>query len=124
MTFILPLARLGAAALTRGWCYQPKLHRQLLLRRSSRCQLGETPEVLSNRRESGLILGAAWPTQTQSRETQDAFQMRKQHLDTFAIAPGLLEGLGLGQGTSNVATGICGAIFFSLTIQLRVSAEP
>jgi hypothetical protein len=69
----------------------------------SRYQLGETPQVLSNRRKSKLILGAARPTQTQSRETQDAFQVRKQHLDTFAIALGLLESLGLGQGTSNVA---------------------
>jgi hypothetical protein len=30
--------------------------------------------------------------------------VRKQHLDTFAIAPGLLESLGLGEGASNVAS--------------------
>jgi hypothetical protein len=29
--------------------------------------------------------------------------VRKQHLGTFAIAPRLLESLGLGEGASNVA---------------------
>src|SRR5271168_836017 len=49
-------------------------------------QLGKPAEVLRNRGQRELELGAAWPAQSQPAEPQDTLQMRKQHLDTFPVA--------------------------------------
>src|SRR5262249_26265299 len=68
-----------------------------------RYQLGETAQVLCNGREGELILGTAWAAQPKPTKSQDAFEVGEQHLDPFAIAARLLEGLGFAEGTSNVA---------------------
>src|SRR5512133_2394841 len=44
------------------------------------------------------------PAQPKPPQPQDAFEMSKQHLDGFAMAARSFESLGLGQGTSNVAS--------------------
>jgi hypothetical protein len=49
-------------------------------------------------------LRTAWAAQPKSPKPQDAFEMSKQHLDGLAMAARSLESLGLGQGTSNVAS--------------------
>jgi hypothetical protein len=49
-------------------------------------------------------LRTAWPAQPKPPKPQDAFEMSKQHLDRLAMTARSLESLGLGQGTSNVAS--------------------
>jgi hypothetical protein len=49
-------------------------------------QLGKPAEVLRNRCQRELELGAAWPAQSQPAEPQDTLQVRKQHFDTFPVA--------------------------------------
>jgi hypothetical protein len=47
----------------------------------------------------------AWAAQSKSTESRDALQVCEPHLDLLALALRLLEGLGPGQGTGNVASG-------------------
>jgi hypothetical protein len=49
-------------------------------------------------------LRTAWAAQAKPPKPQDALEMSKQHLDGLAMAARSLESLGLGQGTSNVAS--------------------
>jgi hypothetical protein len=65
---------------------------------------------LGDGRKRELILCAAWPTQSQPAKSKNALQVREQHLDTLAIAPGLLEGIGPGKCASDVAS-----IFIDIT---------
>ena len=68
----------------------------------SRNQRGEPSQVLSNGGQNKLILGGSWTTQSKSAELQDAFQVRKPHLDLLALAPRLLEALGASERPGNV----------------------
>ena len=52
---------------------------------------GKLPQVLCCGGEQELIVCPTWSTQPQPAELEDAFKMRKQHLDPFAISAGLLE---------------------------------
>jgi len=49
-------------------------------------------------------LRTAGAPQAEPTKPQDAFEMSKQHLNRLAMAARSLESLGLGQGTSNVAS--------------------
>ena len=51
----------------------------------SRNQRCEPAQVLSDGGQNKLILGASWTTQSKSAELQDAFQVRKPHLDLLAL---------------------------------------
>src|SRR5262249_56559601 len=64
------------------------------LRRRSRDQLGEPPQVLCDGRKCELELGTHWAAQTQSAEPEDAFEMGKQHLDAPSVTAGVLECFG------------------------------
>ena len=66
-------------------------------------QFGEFPEVLGGGGEVELVAGAARTTQSQPVELQDAFEVREQHLDLFALAARGLVSLGLGDVASHVA---------------------
>jgi Helix-turn-helix domain len=59
---------------------------------------------LGDRRKREFILCAAGATQSQPAESENAFQVREQHLDTLAVAPGLLERLGTGECASDIAS--------------------
>jgi hypothetical protein len=52
-----------------------------------------------------VLVGAAWSSQAQAIEFEDALQVRKQHLDLLAITPGLLVGGCLGDRTGDIASG-------------------
>jgi hypothetical protein len=43
-------------------------------------------EVLGGGGEEELVAGAAWSSQPQAIELQDAFQVREQHLDLLSLA--------------------------------------
>src|SRR4051812_6692115 len=45
------------------------------------------PEVLGGGGEEELVVGAAWSSQPEAVEAQDAVQMSKQHLDLFPLPP-------------------------------------
>src|ERR1700726_4526297 len=75
-------------------------------RRRRRDQHGELAEVLGGCGEMELVAGAVWSAQSQPIELQDAFQMRKQHLDLFALTARGPVHLGLG----DVARHIAGAL--------------
>jgi len=60
-------------------------------------KLGEPPEALCDGRKCELRLGTSRPTQAQSAEPEDAFEMGGQHLDVLAIAAQSFEGFRLGQ---------------------------
>ena len=51
----------------------------------------EPAQVLSDGGQNKLILGGSWTTQTKSAELQDAFQVRKPHLDLLALTSRCLE---------------------------------
>ncbi len=67
------------------------------------CQLGEAAQVLSDRRERELELGACRPPQSQSAHPKDPLQMGKEHLHFLSVAARLLIGGGPGNGTGDVA---------------------
>jgi hypothetical protein len=48
-------------------------------------------------------LRTAWASQPKSAESQNALEMGEQHLDALAITAGLLERLGFGQCTGDIA---------------------
>src|SRR5688572_33144878 len=81
--------------------------RRLRHARGSRWRLGnelcEPAEVLGDRRERELILGALRAAQSKASHLEDAFQVGEQHLDTLALAARLFEGGGAGEGTGKVA---------------------
>ena len=58
-------------------------------------KLGKPAEILRDRRQRELELSASRPTQSQTTEPQDAFEMREQHLNAFAIATRALKCVGL-----------------------------
>jgi hypothetical protein len=64
--------RLGEARLYGWWWSDEKF--------------GEPAEVLCDRCQRELELGAAWPAQSETAQPQDTFEMGKQHLDAFALA--------------------------------------
>src|SRR6185312_8659159 len=66
-------------------------------------QLRHPSEVLSDRRKRKLVLCAARTSKPKPTEPQDTFQMREPHLDAFAFAARLLEGLSAGERPSDVA---------------------
>ena len=61
------------------------LYRWYWLRR--RDQLCELPEVLGGGGEEELVASAAWSSQSEPVEPQDALEMGEQHLDLLAQAP-------------------------------------
>ena len=67
------------------------------------CRYAPT-EVLGDGRKGELVLCTAWPAQSQPIESENSLQVRKQHLNTLAIAPGLLEGFGPGECPSGVTS--------------------
>ena len=69
----------------------------------SRNQRCEPPQVLGDGRQNKLILRAAWATQSQPTEPQDALQVCEPHLDLLALAPRLFEALGANERPGNVA---------------------
>jgi hypothetical protein len=48
-------------------------------------------------------LSTAWAAQPKPTKPQNTFEMGKQHLNALAAATRLLEGLGIGQCSSDVA---------------------
>ena len=52
---------------------------------------------------SELELGSTRSSQSKTAKSQDALQVSKQHLDTFALTARLLERLGLGQRSRHIA---------------------
>jgi hypothetical protein len=54
----------------------------------------EPPQVLSDRGQNKLILGASLATQSQSTELQDALQVREPHIDLLALPSRLLKAFG------------------------------
>jgi hypothetical protein len=59
---------------------------------------------LSDGGQNKLVLGASWATKSKPAELQDALQVRKSHLDLFALAPRLLEALSANEGSGDVAS--------------------
>ena len=104
---VLPLAPLGAAALmlteTR-YCTE-HLHRtrSRYRWRWATNQFAEAAQVLGDGGERELELGAAWTSQSESAESQNALQVCEQHFDLLAITTGLGKRLGPGEGTRNIA---------------------
>jgi hypothetical protein len=72
-------------------------------RRRGRHQLGQTSQVLGDRRQHELVLRASGATQTKPAKSQNALQMGEPHLDAFALVPRLLEGFGPGKGSGDIA---------------------
>ena len=55
--------------------------------RRRRNELRQFPEVLGGGGEEELVVGAAWSSQPEAVEAQDALQMGKQHLDLLPLPP-------------------------------------
>src|SRR5262249_40225127 len=58
-------------------------------------QLGQTPQILNNRRQRELVAGTAEPAQPQAVKLEDSLEVREQYLDLLALtarAPILLSG--------------------------------
>ena len=72
---------------------------------SVRCDLRQLPEVLGCGDEEELIPGAAWASEAQSSETEDAFEMGEQHLYLLSE----LGGDGVFLGRCDVARHLAGA---------------
>jgi hypothetical protein len=87
---------------------QPLCKARFCDRRWSDDKLCEPSEVLRDCRQCELELGAAWPTQAQTTEPEDALEMGKQHLNSFAIAARAIECFGLIQRPGYV-TGLLAA---------------
>ncbi len=68
-------------------------------------QPGEAPQILGGRREQELVLRAAWTTQPQPPELQDALEMGEQHFDLFPTAAGDLKSRRGGKGPRDI-TGV------------------
>jgi hypothetical protein len=66
-------------------------------------ELDEPAQVLRGCGEQNLVPRAAQASQAKPVEPEDALHMRKSHLDLFALAARLLEGLGVGQRPDAVA---------------------
>jgi hypothetical protein len=66
-------------------------------------QLGQPAQILGDRGAGKFELGAPWAAEPQPAATQDAFEMREQHLHFFAIAPSLRIGFSFGQRTGDIA---------------------
>lgn len=65
------------------------------------------PEV-TGRRQSSLVVFATecrtvWPAQSQTRQSQDVFEVSKQHLDLLAMVTGALEGRRASQSSGYIA---------------------
>src|SRR6476620_1028624 len=95
-------ADLGSADAPHRWFYLGRRRLRSELRRA-RHQLGQTSQVLGDRRQHELVLRAPGATQTKPAEPQDALQVREPHLYAFALAPRLLEGFGPGKGSGDIA---------------------
>jgi hypothetical protein len=48
-------------------------------------KLGKPAEILCDRRQRELELSASRPTQSQTTEPQDAFEMREQHFNALSV---------------------------------------
>jgi hypothetical protein len=66
-------------------------------------EFGEPTQVLGYGGKRELLLSATRATQPKSTEPQDALQVGETHLDALAVVPGLLEGVGAGKRSSNIA---------------------
>ena len=66
-------------------------------------QLGETAQVLGDGGKCELELRAGRSAKPQPSHPKYPLQVRKQHLDLLAIAPRLLIGGGLSDGTGDIA---------------------
>ena len=58
---------------------------------------------MRGRCEQELVLGAAWPTQPQSPQPQDALEMCEQHLDLFPTAASELKFRRVGEGPRDIS---------------------
>jgi hypothetical protein len=67
--------------------------------RRGRHELGQTSQVLGDRRQHELILRASGSTQTKPAEPQDALEVSEPHLYAFTLVPRPLEGFGPAKGT-------------------------
>jgi hypothetical protein len=70
--------------------------------RWNRNQFGEFAKVLSCSGEMELVAGAIWTPQAEFSHSEDALEMREQHLDLLPLATGLDIGLGLRDVLGNV----------------------
>ena len=66
-------------------------------------QFAEAPQILGDGGKRELELGAAWTSQPEPTEPQNALQVCEQHLDLLAITTCLGKRLRLGECTGNVA---------------------
>src|SRR5215510_11549142 len=66
-------------------------------------ELGQPAQVLGDRRQGELVLCTPRSAQPETAELQDALQMGEQHLDALPIMARLLERLGLGKYTCDIA---------------------
>src|SRR5580704_6405151 len=98
------LSPLGAAASTPPTPDAPAMRdRPARAANGGGRELDEPPQVLRGRGEQDLVPRAAQASQPKPVEPEDALHMRKSHLDLFALAARLLEGLGVGQRPDAVA---------------------
>jgi hypothetical protein len=125
----LPLALLGAAALTPS--PRPVRHRDAIEHSRdapghhgwwwATDQFAEASQILGDCRERELELCAAWTSQSQPTEPQNALQVREQHFDLLAIATRLSKFLRLGESTSDIA-GVFVHIAWYLALRLYGAA--
>ena len=81
-----------------------------MLRRANRCpgwwdateKLGEPSKVLCGCREQDFVSDAAQAPQPEPVEPENAFHVRKSHLNLLALAARLFEGFCIGQGADTI----------------------
>src|SRR5262249_61670217 len=67
-------------------------------------ELGQPPEVLSDRCQREFKLSPARPAQSQAAEPQDTLEMCKQHLNALSVMARSLECFRLGQCPGHVTS--------------------
>ena len=65
-------------------------------------KLGQPPQILRRCCEQHFVSGTTQTPQPKSVEPENAFHMRKSHLDLLALAARLLEGFRIGQRTDTI----------------------
>src|SRR6516162_9771724 len=73
------------------------------LRRRTGNEVGEPTKVLGDSCKCELVLRAMGTSQTEAAEPEDALEVGEQHFDALPVAARLLKGLGLANGTGNIA---------------------
>lgn len=67
-------------------------------------ELGELSEVLGRCSEKELVTGAAWTSQSEPTEPEDALEVGEQHLDLLSPVPRTFIGRRVGKGPGHVAS--------------------